>query len=53
MDYSLLEGDLGRVVKLDTDESFPGKMALLNEKQQGSSKRFVSLKVEAGTCDVP
>ena len=52
-DYSLLEGDLGRFVKLDKDESFPGKTALLNENQQGSSKRFVSLKVEAGACDAP
>ncbi|MEM8973772.1 MAG: FAD-dependent oxidoreductase [Pseudomonadota bacterium] len=52
-DYSLLEGDLGRFLKLDKAENFPGKTALLNEKQQGSTKRFVSLKVEAGACDAP
>ncbi len=52
-DYSLLEGDLGRFLKLDKEENFPGKTALLNEKQQGSSKRFVSLKVDADSCDAP
>ena len=52
-DYSLLEGDLGRFTRLDKEEDFPGKSALLNEKQQGSKKRFVALKVDAGPCDAP
>ena len=52
-DYSLLEGGLDRFVKLDKPQDFPGKVALLNEKQQGSKKRFVSMIVEAGEQDAP
>lgn len=50
-DYSLLEGALDRFINWDHD--FPGKAALLAEKQRGVKKRFVSLKVEAGECDAP
>ena len=52
-DYTLLEASLDRFVKLDKPEAFPGKAALLNERQQGSSKRFASMLVEAGDCDAP
>ncbi|MCH2164901.1 MAG: FAD-dependent oxidoreductase [Marinovum sp.] len=52
-DYSLLEGGLDRFVKLDKPQDFPGKAALLNEKQQGSKKRFVTLKVDANGHDAP
>jgi len=52
-DYTLLEGGLDRFVKLDKPEDFPGKSALLNEKQQGSKKRFVTLKVDANGYDAP
>ncbi|MEM6387100.1 MAG: FAD-dependent oxidoreductase [Pseudomonadota bacterium] len=52
-DYTLLEGGLDRFVKLDKEVDFPGKAALLNEKQQGVKKRFVTLKVEANGCDAP
>lgn len=52
-DYSMFEGGLDRFVKLDKPQDFPGKAALLNEKQQGVSKRFVTLKVEAGEADAP
>ncbi len=52
-DYTLLEGGLGRFAKLDKPQDFPGKAALLNEKQQGPAKQFVLLKVEAGECDAP
>lgn len=52
-DYSLLEGGLERFVKLDKAQDFPGKAALMNEKQQGVTKRFVTLKVEAGEADAP
>ncbi len=52
-DYSLLEGGLDRFVKLDKEADFPGKAALLNEKQQGVKKRFVTLKVDAGQADAP
>ena len=52
-DYTLLEGGLDRFVKLDKPQDFPGKAALLNEKQQGSKKRFVTLKVDANGHDAP
>ncbi|WP_170329482.1 GcvT family protein [Ruegeria arenilitoris] len=52
-DYSLLEGGLGRFVKLDKPQDFPGKAAIQNEKQQGVKKSFVTLVVEAGDCDAP
>ncbi|MGR3709291.1 MAG: GcvT family protein [Alterinioella nitratireducens] len=52
-DYSLLEGGLDRFVKLDKPQEFPGKAALMVEKQRGVSKRFVTLIVEAGEADAP
>ncbi len=52
-DYSLLEGGLDRFIKLDKPQDFPGKAALLSEKQQGSKKRFVSLIVDANGQDAP
>ncbi|KPA21150.1 4-methylaminobutanoate oxidase (formaldehyde-forming) [Shimia sp. SK013] len=52
-DYSLLEGGLGRFVKLGKPQDFPGKAAILSEKQQGVKKSFVTLKVEAGDTDAP
>ncbi len=52
-DYSLLQGGLERFVKLDKPQDFPGKAAILNEKQQGVKKSFVTLTVEAGECDAP
>jgi dimethylglycine dehydrogenase len=52
-DYSLLEGGLGRFVKLDKPQDFPGKAAIQNEKQQGVKKSFVTLIVEAGEADAP
>jgi len=50
-DYSLLEGGLDRFIRWDKD--FPGKAALEAERQQGSKKRFVTLKVAAGDYDPP
>lgn len=52
-DYTLFEGGLDRFVKLDKPQDFPGKAALLREKQQGSAKRFVTLIVDAGEADAP
>ena len=52
-DYSLLEGGLERFIKLDKPQEFKGKAALLNEKQQGRKKAFVTLIVDAGECDAP
>lgn len=52
-DYTLLEAGLERFVKFDKPQDFPGKAALLAEKQRGVKKRFVTLIVEAGDCDAP
>jgi dimethylglycine dehydrogenase len=52
-DYTMLQGGLGRFVKLDKPQNFPGKAAILNEKQQGVTKSFVTLIVDAGDADAP
>ncbi|MEO1788284.1 MAG: FAD-dependent oxidoreductase [Pseudomonadota bacterium] len=52
-DYSLLEGGLDRFIKFDKAQDFPGKAALLSEKQRGSAKRFVTLTVDADEADAP
>ena len=52
-DYTLLEGGLERFVKLDKPQDFTGKAAILNEKQQGRKKGFVTLIVDAGAADAP
>ncbi len=52
-DYTLLQGGLDRFVKLDKPQDFPGKAALMAEKQRGVGKRFAMLIVEAGACDAP
>ncbi|NRA31614.1 MAG: aminomethyl transferase family protein, partial [Parvularculaceae bacterium] len=52
-DYTLLEGGLERFIRFDKPQEFPGKAALLNEKQQGSKKRFVTMIVDAGDQDAP
>ncbi|WP_299955798.1 FAD-dependent oxidoreductase [uncultured Roseobacter sp.] len=52
-DYSLLEGGMERFIRFDKPQDFVGKAALLNEKQQGSKKQFVTLVVDAGDQDAP
>jgi dimethylglycine dehydrogenase len=52
-DYTVLEGGLERFVRLNKEQNFPGKQALLSEKQQGSKKGFVTLVVEAEDSDAP
>lgn len=52
-DYTVLEGGLERFVKWDKPD-FPGKPAMLQEKQEGVKKRFVVLTIdEPGPCDAP
>ncbi len=51
-DYTILQGGLDRFVAWDKP-AFKGKAALEREKQQGVTKRFVTLTVEAGDCDAP
>jgi dimethylglycine dehydrogenase len=52
-DYSLLEAGLDRFVRFDKPQDFPGKAALLAERQRGLRKRFAVLTVEAGEADAP
>ncbi|OAN77140.1 dimethylglycine dehydrogenase [Sulfitobacter sp. EhC04] len=52
-DYSLLEAGLDRFIRFDKPQDFPGKAALLSEKQAGVKKRFVTMIVEAGDQDAP
>lgn len=52
-DYTMLEGGLERFVKFDKPQDFPGKAALLNEKQQGRKKAFVTLIVDSPDYDAP
>ncbi|MEM9433676.1 MAG: FAD-dependent oxidoreductase [Pseudomonadota bacterium] len=52
-DYTLLEGGLDRFIKFDKPQDFPGKAALLQEKQTGRKKGFVTLVVDAGDADAP
>jgi dimethylglycine dehydrogenase len=52
-DYTVLQGGLERFVKWDKP-AFKGKAALQNEKQQGGTKRFVTLVLDGpGNCDAP
>jgi len=52
-DYSLLEAGLDRFIRLDKIEDFPGKQALLNEKQQGVATRMVSMTIDCPEVDPP
>ncbi|MBC6408156.1 MAG: FAD-dependent oxidoreductase [Rhodobacteraceae bacterium] len=52
-DYSLLEAGLGRFIKWDKPQDFPGKAALLAQKQQGVKKAFATLIVQAEAADAP
>ena len=51
-DYTILQGGLERFVDW-AKPGFKGKAALEHEKQQGVTKRFVTLIVDAGDCDAP
>ena len=52
-DYTMFEGGLDRFVKLDKAQDFPGKQALMNEKQQGAKKSFVTMTVDLDEFDAP
>jgi dimethylglycine dehydrogenase len=51
-DYTVLQGGLERFVRWDKPD-FLGKAALQNEKQQGVTKRFVTLVVDSPDYDAP
>ena len=52
-DYTLLEAGLDRWVKLDKPQEYTGKAALIAQKAEGVTKRFVTMIVEAGDQDAP
>lgn len=52
-DFTMLEGGLGRFIKLDKPQDFPGKAAIQNELQQGPRKTFATMIVDAGDADAP
>ena len=52
-DYTLLEGGIERFIRFDKPQDFPGKAALLAEKQQGVKKGFVTMIVDAPDADAP
>jgi dimethylglycine dehydrogenase len=53
-DYSMLQGGLERFIKLDKPQDFPGKAAIMAEKQAGVTKRFVTLTLdEDAPADAP
>ncbi|RMH43584.1 MAG: FAD-dependent oxidoreductase [Alphaproteobacteria bacterium] len=52
-DYTALELGLERFLRLEKPQDFPGKAALLAERERGPAKRFVTLKVDAGDADAP
>ncbi|MSU89254.1 FAD-dependent oxidoreductase [Rhodobacteraceae bacterium 2CG4] len=52
-DYTLLETGLGRFLRLDKPQDFPGKAALQAEAEAGSTRRMVTLVVEPGEQDAP
>ncbi|MBL0371657.1 FAD-dependent oxidoreductase [Rhizobium sp. KVB221] len=51
-DYTILQGGMERFVDW-AKPVFKGKAAMEREKQQGVTKRFVTLIVDAGECDAP
>ena len=51
-DYTLLESGLERLVDLDKPQ-YPGRDALLRERERGSDRQFVSLRVDAKDHDAP
>ena len=52
-DYSVLESGLDRFLRLDKPQDFPGKSALLVEKQSGVQKRAVTLLLDLKEFDAP
>ncbi|MGV6811501.1 MAG: GcvT family protein [Brevirhabdus sp.] len=52
-DYTLLEAGLERFVKFDKPQDFPGKAAILAEKQQGVKKSFATLVLDDCGYDAP
>ncbi|MEM1276213.1 MAG: FAD-dependent oxidoreductase [Pseudomonadota bacterium] len=52
-DYTLFQAGLGRFVRLNKPQNFPGKTALMNEQQQGSTRAFATMVLKANGHDAP
>ncbi|NRA99529.1 MAG: aminomethyl transferase family protein, partial [Rhodobacteraceae bacterium] len=52
-DYTLLESGLDRFIDFDKNVNFPGRDALVAERDAGPSKRAIGLVVEANGKDAP
>ncbi len=52
-DYTMFETGLDRFVRLDKPQDFPGKSALMAQRDAGVRKRLVTLIVEKGQQDAP
>ena len=52
-DYSVLESGLDRFIRLDKSQDFPGKSAILVEKQHGVKKKAVTLALDLKDFDAP
>ena len=52
-DYSLLEAGLGRFIDFEKNTGFPGRDALLAERNAGPAKQTVGLMIDAGAADAP
>ncbi|MEM9098863.1 MAG: FAD-dependent oxidoreductase [Pseudomonadota bacterium] len=52
-DYTLFQAGLGRFVRLNKPQDFPGKTALMNEQQQGSTRAFATMVLKANGHDAP
>ena len=51
-DYTVLQGGLARFVRWEKP-AFKGRAALERELQQGVTRSFATLVVDAGECDAP
>ena len=52
-DYTLLEAGLDRFVKLDRNDDFLGKDALIAQRDEGLNKRFAMMTIDIGAYDAP
>jgi dimethylglycine dehydrogenase len=52
-DYTLIEAGLDRFIDFEKNTGFPGRDALLSERNAGPSKRAVGLVIDAGKADAP
>ena len=52
-DYTLLEAGLDRFVKLERNDDFLGKEALIAQRDEGLAKRFAMMTIDIGDYDAP